>query len=170
MRRARSFRSPLTAVAALVAVSIGGVAEAANPEFFSDRATFVARLSDQITDNYANPGYQFLQNNAAMSAVLGETTYESTGFNNLNIVGGGVYCAGCNGSFRLSFLDTSFSSATGIDAVGADIVFHAQSLPYHAFITYGDGTTQDVLLPPAGSFWGVIVPERVTNSPFGPQN
>ena len=63
-----------------------------------------------VIDDYANPGYVFIQSDAIMSAVLGETDYRTTGFNNLNIVSGGRYCAGCNGSFELSFATTSAGS------------------------------------------------------------
>jgi hypothetical protein len=60
------------------------------------------------------------QTNAAMTAVLGETSYEALTFQDLNLVGnvfirgdGTNYCAGCNGNFRLSFDSTSFSKHGG---------------------------------------------------------
>ncbi len=159
--------SSLVMMAAAGVASFPADALAANPEFFTSRVTFEARLSQSINDGYDNPGYVFIQNDAAMSAVLGETTYMSTGFLNHNIVSGATYCAGCNGSFQLGFLSTTFSSAQGTEGVGLDIRGNDSSLPYHAFITYGDATTQDVLLPNGASFFGVLVPERVSNIRFG---
>lgn len=146
------------------------VASAANPVFYNDQTTFSGQLTASVIDTYSNPAYIFFQGDAAMSAVLGETDYQSTGFNNINIVSGGAYCAGCNGSFRLTFTSTSVGTAQGVHGVGFKVQIHDQIVPYYAYITYADNTTQNVALPPAGNFWGVTAPERITSIHLGLSN
>ncbi|MCH9686988.1 MAG: hypothetical protein K0V04_36470, partial [Deltaproteobacteria bacterium] len=155
--------APIGAITMLAA----GSANAATPTYYADLATFQADITTTVTDDYSNPGYAFIQNNAAMSAVVGETDYMSTGFNDLNIVSNGQYCAGCNGSFELSFLTTTVGNAAGVNGVGMLIPSHDQGTPYFAFITFADGTTENIALPPAGSFWGVGAPERVERIHIG---
>ena len=66
------------------------------------------------------------------------------------------YCAGCNGSFRLTFTSTSVGTASGVFGVGMDIISNSPSTsPYTAFVTFGDNSTQDFLLPGDGTFWGI---------------
>ena len=83
---------------------------------YSSRSDFGDALKVSITDTYENPGYDPVgdeQSDAAMSSVLGETRYTTTGFPNHNMVADGftgfdhAYCAGCNGSFTLDFTETS---------------------------------------------------------------
>src|ERR1019366_1232604 len=57
---------------------------------YSDRGTFQGALSSFFTDNYENPNYMFIQNDAQMTAVEGQTAYMSTGFSNLDIVFTGI--------------------------------------------------------------------------------
>jgi MYXO-CTERM domain-containing protein len=102
-----------------------------------------------------------------MSAVLGETDYMTTGFSDLNIVVGGYYCAGCNGSFELSFQTTTVGNAAGVHGVGVYLQVHSLAVPYYAYITFADGTTANIALPAAGSFWGVAAPERIERIHFG---
>jgi len=103
-----------------------------------------------------------------MSAVLGETDYKSTGFNNLNLVQeDDSYCSGCNGSFELSFQTTTIGTAEGIRGVGLLIKGHAPNVPFFAFITFADGATENVALPVAGNYWGVAAPERIQKIHFG---
>jgi MYXO-CTERM domain-containing protein len=142
-------------------------AEAATPTYYADLPSFQADITSTVTDDYSNPGYVFIQNNAVMSAVIGETDYMSTGFNDLNIVSGGYYCAGCNGSFQLSFQTTSVGTPAGVEGAGALIQTHSLATPYFAYITFGDGTTENVQLPPAGTFWGVSAVERIVSIHFG---
>ena len=148
-------------------LTVSSTAQAATPTFYNNQAAFTAAIPNSVTDPYSNPGYVFVQNNVAMSAVLGETDYFTTGHQNNNIVSGGVYCAGCNGSFRLTFTSTTVGTAAGVNGVGMTIPFHSQGLPYFAFIKFADGTTQNIALPLAGSFWGVSAPERIENIHFG---
>ena len=152
--------------AALVGLP-AATASAATPTYYNNQATFQGGLTQSVTDDYSNPGYVFLQNNAAMSAVVGESDYESTGHNNLNIVSGGYYCAGCNGSFRLTFTTTSVGTAQGVDAIGFTIPIHDQGTPYFAYITFADGDHANIQLPTAGNFWGVSAPQQITNIHFG---
>jgi len=146
-------------------------AQAATPTYYADQMTFDADIPFTVTDDYSNGGYVFIQNDAIMSGVVGESDYMSTGFNNLNIItnmgADPRYCAGCNGSFELSFQTTSVGDATGVVGVGFDIDTHNLGTPYFAFITFADGTTDNVALPGAGNFWGVAAPERIESIHVG---
>jgi len=143
----------IAAIAGCLTLAAGAVSAAT----FTERTAFEATLATSVTDDYSNPAYQFIQSDAVMSAVLGETDYKSTGFTDWNIVqSGGSYCAGCNGSFLLSFGTTSVGTLSGVFGVGFD--FGNSSLtPYHAFVTYGDGSSQDFALP-SGSFASSSLP------------
>src|SRR5262245_41262332 len=107
---------------------------AASPTFWATRAAFVADLdpTKTVTDDYSNAGYVFQQSDAAMTAVLNQTAYTATGFANNNIVVGGRYCAGCNGSFRLTFTGTTVGTAQGVYGVGLDVVTNAGNPGYFA--------------------------------------
>ncbi|MCK6683616.1 MAG: hypothetical protein L6R30_14515 [Thermoanaerobaculia bacterium] len=166
MRRFAGFLAVVTL--ALVALE----ASAATPAFYTSRPAFLAAFSTTITDGYGSPPYPAgfgVYTNAAMSAFFNETDYVTTGFANLNIIqSSGNYCAGCNGSFRLDFTTTSLTiSANGVQGVGLDIISNDAGLPYVAFITYGDNTTQDYSLPAGASFWGVSAPELIRSIHFG---
>ena len=139
---------------------------------FSDRAAFEGTLTASVTDDYSNPGYVFRQDNAAMSAVLGETRYSATGFlpYEINIVTGGYYCAGCNGSFTLDFGSTSVSQGNGVYGVGFNF-FNANGF-HDALVTFGDGVSQLFDLGaaqfPVSAFWGITSTRQVTSIAFGP--
>jgi hypothetical protein len=140
---------------------LGPVGAYAGPTFYADRAAFLTQVGGSFTDDYTayNPG---VFTNAAMSAVLGETSYETLSFPDLNIVGnvfqkgdGSNYCAGCNGNFRLTFGSSSFSNGTGVYAVAVDIILNKSSdtLPQLAgavLISFADGATQVIMIPPIG--------------------
>ncbi len=158
----------LVPVGALVALAAGR-AEAATPTYYDSLAAFQADVTSTVTDDYQNPAYGFNQSNAVMSAVLGETDYTTTGFVDWNlVVGGGHYCAGCNGSFLLSFQTTTVGNAIGVNGAGFDLA--SSDNTYYAYITFGDGTTANIPLPPAGTFWGVAAPERVQSIHVGLSN
>ena len=134
---------------------------------YTDRASFESHLGTIILDDFEAEGYLHgdvsdgdnldIHTNAHMSGILGETDYFTTGFNNWNFIvaraPGHRYCAGCNGSFRWSFTTTSVGSDSGVYGVGFDIF--SNSLPYHAFVTFGDDSTLDVALPVGNSFWAI---------------
>lgn len=161
----------LMAITGVLVIGTASRAEAATPTFYANQAAFQADIVNTVTDDYSNPGYVANQNNAVMSAVLGETDYMTTGFTNHNLVVGlpldPRYCAGCNGSFELSFQTTSVGNAVGVNGVGVFVRAHNVGMPYFAFITYGDGTTSNIQMPAAGSFWGVAAPERIERIHFG---
>jgi hypothetical protein len=110
-----------------------------------------------------------------MSAVLGQTTYLTYGgnitdYNNIlsgfGADGSKGYCSLCYGSFRLSFGNTSLSSASGVYGVGIDITQNAGqdlSFGYSAKVTFGNGSTNTFGLPriqntyPSTTpvFWGI---------------
>jgi len=152
-------------------MGLAGTAEAASPTYYADQMTFQAELSVSVTDDYSNPGYVFAQNNVTMSGVIGETDYVTTGHMNNNLVFNAPadprYCAGCNGSFELSFLTTSVGTPTGVNGVGLFIETHNLGTQYYAFISFADGTTDNVALPAGGTFWGVTAPEQIESIHFG---
>jgi hypothetical protein len=135
-------------LAGVFLIALSAAATAATVTYTS-RASFEAQLGTIVRDDYENAGYQFLQTDAQMTAVLGETAYQTTGFSNNNIVFGGAvnhyYCAGCNGSYRMDFTSTSVSGTGGVFGVGFDY-FNEQDPLYHAFITFADNSTLDVAL------------------------
>lgn len=170
MRRHRlgSFVSVLSVGSTgVLAALVGGDARAATPTYYGDLATFTSEIPESITDDYGHPGYVFQQNDMVMSAVLGETDYRTTGHLNQNLVSGAQYCAGCNGSFELTFTSTSLGTPAGINAVGFDITSHDLTMQYFAFITFADGTTAESALPDEPNFWGVSAPERIVSIHVG---
>ena len=147
-------------------------ARAATPIFYPDRPSFEGAMGAIIVDDYGTPPYPpgfGIYDNVTFSAFLGETDYETTGFQNWNMhQANDTYCAGCNGSFRLSFGTTSFTvGGVGVYGVAVDIMANSATLPYYAYITYGDGTTDDIALPSGPSFLGVSAPELITSIHFG---
>ena len=93
-----------------------------------------------------------------MSAALGETIFQSTGWTDANVVltGGGAnhfYCAGCNGSFRLTFTSTSQGGSNGVYGAGFD-VSNQQTVAWIAYVTLGDLSTMEVPLD-GTSFFGI---------------
>ncbi len=137
----------------------------------ADRTPFSSSLGASVTDDYSNPGYVFRQSNIDMSAVLGETDYRSTAFEDANIVSSGVYCAGCNGSFTLSFGTTSVTQGNGVFGVGFDY-FNAGDPSYDALVTFADGGTELYTLELAAfnalSFWGLTSTRQISSIAFGP--
>ena len=157
----------------MVGAIMSSFSYAATPTFYTDRPTFEAALATLVTDDYSPasgyPGGFNVFNNATMSGYFGETDYETTGHNNQNIIQGSeTYCAGCNGSFRLLFTSTLFTQGgTGVFGVGLDIISNSSALPYFAYITYGDATTESIALPIGASFFGVTAPELIQSIHFG---
>jgi hypothetical protein len=154
------------------------IAPAANAQFstFASRAAFQGLLGPSITDDYSSPGYLFLQSDAVMSSVFGETVYQATAFTNIDIVqdqsGDPFYCAGCNGSFLLSFGGTSVAtSGVGVFGVGFDFTNGVRgALPlYTAFVTFGDGSTTNIALPVenTNAFFGIASDELISSIAFG---
>ena len=146
--------------------------QAATPVFYTARTTFEAYLGTMVTDGYGTPPYpdgNASYDDATFSAFLGETDYHTTGWANRNgHQPNDTYCAGCNGSFLLSFQTTSVTQGgTGVYGVGLDILANYAGTPYWAFITYGDGTTDDIPLPAGASFFGVTAPELIVSIHFG---
>lgn len=157
---------------ALAAAALVLASSAASASYltYTSRGDFTATLGSSVTDDYSNAGYQFIQSDSAMSAVLGETDYHTTGFVNLNIVqGNDSYCAGCNGSYELSFLTTSVGDADGVFGVGFDITANSPQLPYWAHVTLGDGTLADFALPTGSGFFGITSASDIKSIHLGLQ-
>jgi hypothetical protein len=114
---------------------------------------------------------------AHMSGVLGETDYKATGNPNVNIVESqgtnANYCAGCNGSFELIFTSTSVGPASGVFGVGLNFENFIPTVLYHAFVTFGNGTTADFALPfnaDLTAFWGITSDLAINKIDFGLPN
>ena len=139
---------------------------------YMDRLPFEATLGVSVTDGYDRGDYTKVApietyNNADMSAVLGETSYTSTSLVESNYVptrlsdGETYYCSGCNGSFLLDFTQTTtFGSGNPVYGVGFDVFFYGANISnVWAFVTFGDDTTENYLLPEANPnvspFWGL---------------
>lgn len=139
---------------------------------YNDRASLATQLGSSFTDGYDEAGYGSgfkVFSDAAMTAVKGETAYQTTGFPNNNIVFDQKYCAGCNGSFNLNFSNTSFGTNLGVFGVGLNYS-NSQSTPYSAFVTFGDGETEDFLLSTTqGSmlFFGITSTKSIYSIDFG---
>jgi hypothetical protein len=144
---------------------------------YSNRALFQAQLGASITDDYENPGYQFHQTDAQMTAVLNETRYQTTGFSNNDLVflnNTHEYCAGCNGTFLLSFTQTTVGDSNGVSGVGLDVGINNGNPFYDALVTFGDGTTADYALPQGSpivgqyvGFWGITSSAEIRSIYFG---
>ena len=159
-----------------IAVAVTLVSSPAQAQFstYTDRASYEAQLGIMVIDDYSNPNYAFSQSNSAMSAVLGETRYTTTGFLNWNLVPNDYYCAGCNGSFRMDFRNTTVSSGgLGVYGVGFDFS-NDRFFPYSAYITFGDGTTTNLQLAFASSsnraFFAVTSDKLVATMDIGLAN
>jgi len=123
--------------------------------FYDDKGAFESSLDSIVIDDYSNTSYTFMNTDAAMSSVLGETDYKSTQYANFNLVQSfdTSYCSGCNGSFLLSFTTTSVGTAEGVYGAGFDVLFNSADNPYYAFTTYADGSTTNDLL--STGFFGI---------------
>lgn len=138
---------------------------------FNSRAAFLSTLSRSFTDTYDTtrgyrPGFSITAD-APFSAIVGQTRYQTTGFQNLNIIqSDGTYCAGCNGSFNLFFDATTFGTANGVQSVGFDAPFNQG---FDALVTFGDNTTQLFALSrQSNSFFGLSSDRLIKSIAFGP--
>ena len=161
--------------------AVFGAAPAHAATVYAGRPTFEATLATSVVDDYEAPGYSSIPDDMTMSAVVGETDYVTTFFDNNNYVGtagdgsgstaSNIYCAGCNGSFLLSFTTTSVGSADGVYGVGLEFFNSIETEPYHAFVTFGDGSTQDIVMDTATTasmaFFGITSPDLIRSIHFG---
>jgi len=147
---------------------------------YNDFTTFNGMLGTSVTDDYENPAYNNFNTDVEMSSVLGETSYQATGFANFNLVAddrlgsGHHYCAGCNGSFLLDFSSTSVGSASGVFGVGFDVISQQLVFGTTAFVTFGDGSTSNYALDTAldyvgeeDYFWGITSEFSISSIHFG---
>jgi hypothetical protein len=162
----------------------------ADPIVFGSRASFTAAFSTTLVDDYSHSGYAAgdvsnssdldLHTDAHMSGVLGETQYHTTGRPDFNIVFAQTedakYCAGCNGSFLLTFQNTSVGEAAGVGGVAFDFSNSQRELLYGATVTFGDGSVAHYGLPFATTglardtpgFFGIAATQLITSIHFGP--
>lgn len=176
---------------ALSTATVLGVTALAAPAeaftIFSDRSLFESQLDTFIVDDYSDQGYSAgdlldfptfdRHSNANMSSILGEAQYTSTGFPDNNFIlgqnlGDPYYCAGCNGSFLLDFTSTSVGTSDGVFGVGFDIEGVEEGvLGTVAFVTFGDGSTDNFFLPEfVDAFWGITSDLQISSIAFGLEN
>ena len=152
----RSLSVKLLGSIAALAITVAASEASADTTFYTSESAFDAAIGTSITDTYDSPGYATMNgSDAQMNKVFGETRYTATGFKNekVNFVGffpndfgSFAYCAGCNGSFILDFGHTSVGTSKGVYGVGFD--FENDGSPqYTAFITFGDKSSVNELLP-----------------------
>jgi len=161
----------------------------ADPIIFGSRASFTAAFSTTLVDDYSHPGYTAgdvsnstdldIHTDAHMSSVFGETQYHTTGRSDFNIVFAQTedakYCAGCNGSFLLTFENTSVGDAAGVRGVAFDFSNSQRELLYGATVTFGDGSVAHYALPFATTgfardtpgFFGLAATQLITSIHFG---
>ncbi len=160
---------PVAFAAGLLSVS----ASAATVSY-ANRAAFAATLDTSFTDTYeTNIGYRApftIYGNAELSAVQGQTRYESTGFINFNFLvdfnGSAAYCSGCNGSFKLFFDATTYGTANGVGAVGLDVGLNND---FDALVTFGDNSSQLFAVSRNNnSFFGLTSDKLIKAIAFGP--
>lgn len=143
----------------------------------NSKAAFTSGLSSYLVDDYENPNYRhgdridtsYLDafSDSAMTHVLGETSYKTTGFANLNLMVGTTdhrYCAGCNGSFLLDFSETSLTQGNGVSAIGFDFF---KSSAYFATVSYGNGAVDNFQLSLGDGFWGITSDQVIKSIHFG---
>jgi hypothetical protein len=143
----------------------------------NSRATFTTGLSSYLIDDYEDPSYRHGDridttsldafSDTAMTRVVGETSYKTTGFNNLNLMVGTTnhhYCAGCNGSFLLDFSTTSLTQNNGVSAIGFDFF---KSSAYFATVSYGNGAIDNFRLSTGDGFWGITSDQSIKSIHFG---
>lgn len=157
---------------------------------YNDQSLFLQSTGDYIIDDYQNPCYLNQEvgkpnaygtwNNTQMSSILGETQYESTFWGNNTVyrqsdTDNFYYCAGCNGTFRLTFTQTTVGSSSGVFGAGFSVYSNdPTSSPNHyvAFVTFGDGSSLNLELPGGSQpnpvpFWGITSATMITSIHVG---
>jgi hypothetical protein len=153
----------------MVVLAVSGWANAASSTVIvygdGDRLEFESTLARFLVDDYSDHLYTIGDigdgpvhdrfSDSAMSAVKGETVYTTT-FPNVpdlnrivNQEYNPYYCVGCNGSFTLGFMSTSYGNERGVYGVGFDIVLNPGpgSNGFDALVTFGDGSIANYDLP-----------------------
>jgi hypothetical protein len=161
-------------------VAILGISPATAATILRERADFENRLGSRFVDRFdfqqGYPASFMIFKDSAMSGILGQTRFQSTGYVDHNMIflsstGSFAYCGGCNGSFRLSFERTSYGSPRGVFGVGFDIVQNPGEPRYVATVTYGDGSVADVALasaaPDGSGFFALTSPLGIRAIHFG---
>jgi hypothetical protein len=162
---------------------------------FDNQQTFLSGLGSYIVDDFESAGYRDPRfpggvdihnlTDAAMSGVLGETSYSATRWSNSNTVyrqsdtDNFWYCAGCNGTFLLDFTSTSVGTANGVFGVGFDVAANSSGdFAYVAYVTFGDGSVENFALPSFGAlagdetfpFWGITSDHLISSTHIGLKN
>ncbi|NOZ66796.1 MAG: PEP-CTERM sorting domain-containing protein [Alphaproteobacteria bacterium] len=140
---------------------------------YNNRVTFEATLTNILTDDFNSPAYSIVNSAISMKNLsAGSIGYESTFFSapDLNIVSTQQLCWGCNGTGQIILDGTTIGSNVGIFGFGLDITSNNFSSSYTAFVTYGDGSTQNFGLGLGGTFFGLTSTSLIKQVHFGLPN
>lgn len=136
---------------------------------YTDRATFESDLQDIVIDDFNSAAYSFVNTAVGMKTLsLGSIGYEGTGFGiNHNLVSGQRLCWGCNGSGQILLGDTTIGTSDGVYGFGLDIIRSSANPQYDAFVTFGDGSTQNIDLGAGSRFFGITSGSLIKQVHFG---
>ncbi|WP_339864089.1 PEP-CTERM sorting domain-containing protein [Paremcibacter congregatus] len=145
---------------------------------YTDRGLFEGALQNVIIDDFSNDDYDFLNTDVVMKNLsAGSIGYESTYFGapDWNIVQNSgpqvdTLCWGCNGTGMIILDDTTIGSADGVFGFGLDIIGNSTGTPYDAFVTYGDGSTENFDLGTGAKFFGLTSDLLIKTVHFGLEN
>ena len=167
-------RSKLMAVVALLATAVelnAGIIT------YNDRASFEAVLNNIKVDDFESPSYGYINTAATMQSLSSASIkYESTFFDtpDWNIVDTGALCWGCNGSGQILLDATTIGSSDGVFGFGLDILRNSNiitQLDYDAFVTFGNGLTQQYDLGIGGPmFFGITSDTLIKSVHFTLEN
>lgn len=158
-----------TAVPVLLASIIFNSASAsATTSVYNNSVDFLNAVAEVVTDDYENPGYEYVQSNLDMNAVLNETKYLPTTWDNYNFVtidftNTQSYCAGCNGSFKLDFTSSSVAGVYGVYGLGFDV----RNALFTVYVGFGDGSFVDFSLPDGLGYFGITSELGIKTAYFG---
>jgi hypothetical protein len=180
-KAARGHKIVLVYVLVAAGMVFGADLALATSAIFGNRVAFESTLANIVLDDYENPRYQTgdlvdvtdydIHSNVSMNGIFGETSYMPTGWINNNAIvalnGNHYYCAGCNGSYLLDFTGTSVGTTSGVFGAGLDVIGAENPHGTHAFVTYGDGSTEDFVVPQVDAFWGITSNRLIKTIHFG---
>jgi hypothetical protein len=146
---------------AFAATSVAGAATLT----FTDRASFEANLVQLQTEtySYANDVYS----DAAIDALLGAGVpiHRNSTMGDFNQIFQGQFNAS-NTTYNLDFTNATFATSGGVSGAGFDYGQFFQEV--NAFVTFGDGSTQEFALASTGgttlfapAFFGVVSDRQI---------
>lgn len=129
---------------------------------YTDHASFLAAVSNPKVDDFEGP-FQILSNAAMKAYSNGSIGYASTSWDNLNIISGGGFCWGCNGTGVMDLTSTNVGSSDGV--YGFSMAMKNTST-YNAYFTFGDNSTYTVFNP--SGYFGITSSSLIKHVEFAP--